>query len=190
VGYLYPDQPLLDTCHDGAGSRRPCRNTPLESSPPPALCTTELPPPIKEDIEPLQELEHQQPAPQAEAALSGALFQPEDPPPGGKTGVERQGKDQTKSPTCLQHSSTSYPKICVRLRGSSPSSSKHRARVDRKSDSERLTLSGHRRTCLCHRLLHPCGLFAELIRYQLWHYVTDSDEDCSLGASETALVWG
>ncbi len=54
---------------------------PLESSPPPALCTTELPPPIKEDIEPLQELEHQQPAPQAEAALSGALFQPEDPPP-------------------------------------------------------------------------------------------------------------
>jgi len=48
-----------------------------------------------------------------------------------------------------------------------------------KSDSERLTFLGlaeHAKVVGSH---NPCGLFAELIRRQCWHFVTESDEDAA-----------
>jgi hypothetical protein len=48
-----------------------------------------------------------------------------------------------------------------------------------KSDSERLTflsLAEHAQVVGSH---NPCGLFAELIRRQCWHFVTESDEDAA-----------
>src|SRR5262245_19737780 len=62
---------------------------PSSVSPPPSVfCTTGLPPLHKEHIQPFQELEHQQPAPQAEAARPAAPLPPVAPTSGGKTGAE------------------------------------------------------------------------------------------------------
>src|SRR5713101_2268919 len=80
---------------------------PTFASPPPSeFCTGALPPLLKKNQEPLQELQHQQPAPPAEAAPPAMPLPPAAPTPGATTGVEQQGKDQTTSPTLpptLQH---------------------------------------------------------------------------------------
>jgi hypothetical protein len=48
-----------------------------------------------------------------------------------------------------------------------------------KSDSERLTfLATAEHACIIGST-NPCGLFASLICRQLWHHVTDSDEDAA-----------
>jgi hypothetical protein len=47
------------------------------------------------------------------------------------------------------------------------------------SDSARLTFLATAEHACVIGSSNPCGLFAALIRRQLWHYVTDSDEDAA-----------
>ena len=54
---------------------------PASASPPPAtFCTSKLPPLAKENQEPFQELQHQKPAPLAEAAPQPCPSHPQPPP--------------------------------------------------------------------------------------------------------------
>jgi len=154
---------------------------PSSQSPPPSeFCTTGLPPLPKEDQEPLQELQHQQPAPPADAALAATPLQSAAPTPDGQTGVEQQAKDQTTSPTLpptLQHIVPEDLRDTARLL-----TLFEQAQIQGligTSDSARLTfLATAEHACIIGSS-NPCGLFAALIRRQLWHYVTDSDEDAA-----------
>jgi hypothetical protein len=47
------------------------------------------------------------------------------------------------------------------------------------SDSDRLTFLGLAEHARVVGSANPCGLFAELVRRQCWHFVTDSDEDAA-----------
>jgi hypothetical protein len=47
------------------------------------------------------------------------------------------------------------------------------------SDSERLIFLGLAEHARVVGSANPCGLFAELVRRQCWHFVTDSDEDAA-----------
>src|SRR5262249_60604085 len=75
--------------------------TPSSESPPPlAFSTTKLPPPHKEYREPLQELEHQKPAPQADRATLPLPFQhTESGSRGSTTGIYIQKREKTKKTT-------------------------------------------------------------------------------------------
>jgi len=58
-----------------------------ESPPPPAFSTTKLPPPHKAHREPLQELQHQKPAPQADIAVLPPPYQHTKPASGKPTSL-------------------------------------------------------------------------------------------------------
>jgi hypothetical protein len=149
------------------------------ASPPPAeFCTTGLPPLHKEHTEPFQEFQHQQPAPPAEATLSAPPLHPADPTPDGQTGVEQQGKDQTRNPTLpptLQHIIPEDLRDTARLLALFEQA--QRQGLIGKGDSARLTFVATAEHARVIGSTNPCGLLAALIRRQLWHYVTESDED-------------
>jgi hypothetical protein len=154
---------------------------PATASPPPSeFCTSGFPPLYKEYIEPFQEFQHQQPAPPAEAAQSAAPFQPIEFTPGGTTGVEQRGKDQTTSrplPPALQHIVPDDLCDTARLLALFEQAQQHG--LIGPSDSARLTFLATAEHARVMGSTNPCGLFAALIRRQLWHYVTDSDEDAA-----------
>jgi len=153
-----------------------------ESPPPPAFSTTTLPPPHKAHREPLQELQHQKPAPQADMAVLPLPCQHPEPASGGPTsGVDTQERDKTKKATnhtpTLSHIVPEDLTDTTRLLALFEQA--HTQGLLGKSDSERLTflsLAEHATVVGSH---NPCGLFAELIRRQCWHFVTESDEDAA-----------
>src|SRR5262249_26466261 len=75
--------------------------TPSSESPPsPAFSTTKLPPPSKEYKEPLQELQHQKPAPQADMTTLPFPIQHAEPISSGPaSGVDMQERENTKKAT-------------------------------------------------------------------------------------------
>ena len=154
---------------------------PASASPPPAeFCTSKLPPLAKKNQKPLQELQHQEPAPLADAAPAAPPRLPAAPTPSGTIGVEQQGKDQTTSPTLpptLQHIVPDDLHDTARLLALFEQAQRHE--LIGPSDSARLTFLATAEHARVIGSTNPCGLFAALIRRQLWHYVTDSDEDAA-----------
>jgi hypothetical protein len=166
--------------HLQAGEHAATRTT--ISPPPSELCTTGLPPLIKENKEPFQDLQHQQPAPQADlplpplspydsAATSSELI----------SGVQNQGQEQTKPstppPPTLHHIVLEDLRETDRLLALFAQAQTQG--LIGTSDHDRLTFfatAEHARVIGAH---NPCGLLAALIRRQLWHYITDSDEDAA-----------
>jgi len=154
---------------------------PSSASPPPSVfCTPGLPPLPKEHREPFQEFEHQQPAPQAETARPAAPRQRIAPTSDSKPGAQQQDKAPTTSPSLpptLQHTVPDDLRDTTRLLVLF-----EQAQIQGligASDPERLTfLATAEHACLIGST-NPCGLFAALVRRQLWHYVTDSDEDAA-----------
>jgi hypothetical protein len=153
-----------------------------ESPPPPAFSTTKLPPPYKAYREPLQELQHQKPVPQADIATLPLPFQHTEPVSGGSTsGVYIQEREKTKKTTnhtpTLSHIVPEDLTDTTRLLALFEQA--HTQGLIGKSDSERLTflsLAEHAKVVGSH---NPCGLFAELTRRKCWHFVTESDEDAA-----------
>jgi hypothetical protein len=153
-----------------------------ESPPPPAFSTTKLPPPYKAYREPLQELQHQKPAPQADIATLPLPFQHTEPVSGGSTtGVYIQEREKTKKTTNhtprLSHIVPEDLTDTTRLLALFEQA--HTQGLIGKSDSQRLTflsLAEHAKVVGSH---NPCGLFAELTRRKCWHFVTESDEDAA-----------
>ena len=154
---------------------------PASQSPPPSeLYTARLPPLSMEYIEPLQELQDHQPPPQAEAAPLATPLYPTAPIPGGTTGVETQGKDTTKHPPfspTLQHIVPDDLRDTERLLALFEQA--QRQGLIGTSDRARLTFLATAEHACVIGSSNPCGLFAALIRRQLWHYVTDRDEDAA-----------
>jgi len=151
-----------------------------ESPPPPAFSTTKLPPPSKEYREPLQELQHQKPAPQADMAPLPFPTQHAEPVSSGPaSGVDTQEREKTKRAT--NHTPTlshivpedliDTPRLLTLFEQA------YTQGLIGKSDSERLTFLGLAEHAKVVGSSNPCGLFAELVRRQLWHFVTDGDED-------------
>src|SRR5215467_8852934 len=153
-----------------------------ESPPPLAFSTTKLPPPYKEYKEPLQELEHQKPALQADSATLPLPLQHAEPVSGGRTsGAYTQAREKTKKTT--NHTPTLSHIVPEDLTNTSRLlalfEQAHTQGLIGKSDSERLTflsLAEHAKVVGSH---NPCGLFAELTRRKCWHFVTESDEDAA-----------
>jgi hypothetical protein len=155
---------------------------PLESPPPPQLCTTALPPLSKEDTEPLQELTHQQPAPQAETPLTTQPPQYATPASNPRpSGVQKYTQGQTKTatppPPTLRHIVLNDLRDTARLLALFEQAQQH-GWIGH-SDSARLTFLATAEHACVIGSSNPCGLFAALIRHQRWHYVTDSDEDAA-----------
>jgi hypothetical protein len=157
--------------------------TPASASPPPpAFSTTASPPPNKEYREPLQELQHQQPAPHADIAPALPLFPPTAPGfDGPSAGVTKHAQEHPKQtttvPPTLRHIVPDDLQDTARLLALFEQAQRHG--LIGHSESDRLTFLGlaeHARVVGTH---NPCGLFAALIRRQRWHYVTDSDEDAA-----------
>jgi hypothetical protein len=153
-----------------------------ESSPLPAFSTTKLPPPHKEYREPLQELLHQKPAPQADMAILPFSFTHTEPvssrPASGVDTQEREktkrGKNHTPSLSHIVPEDLTDTRRLLALFEQA-----HSQGLIGKSDSERLTflsLAEHAKVVGSH---NPCGLFAELTRRKCWHFVTESDEDAA-----------
>jgi hypothetical protein len=155
--------------------------SPASASPPPAaFCTSKLPPLVKEHQEPLQELEHQEPAPLADAAPATTPLPFAAPTPRETTGVKPQDTDQTTIPTLpptLHHIVPEDLRDTPRLLALFAQAQQHG--LIGPSDSARLTFLATAEHARVMGSTNPCGLFAALIRRQLWHYVTDSDEDAA-----------
>jgi hypothetical protein len=161
-----------DTAHRPAG----------ESPPLPDFCTTQLPPPDKEHREPLQELIHQKPTPQAHSHTPSQLPRHTEPASGGSShGVHQQRKER------INTSTTEAPT----LRHLVPNDLQDTARLlilfeqaqtqglIGKSESDRLTFVALAEHATVVGSTNPCGLFAALLHRQCWHFVTDSDEDAA-----------
>jgi len=130
----------------------------------------------------LQELQHQNPAPEADIAVLPLPCQHTGPASGGPTsGVDTQERDKTKKATnhtpTLSHIVPEDLTDTTRLLALFEQAHTHG--LIGKSDSERLTflsLAEHATVVGSH---NPCGLFAALIRRQCWHFITESDEDAA-----------
>ena len=153
-----------------------------ESPPPPTFSTTKLPPPHETHREPLQEPQHQEPAPQADVAAVPVPFQHTEPVSSGPaSGVDTQDRQKIKQ--AKNHTPTLSHIVPEDLTDTSRLltlfEQAHTQGLIGKSDSERLTflsLAEHAKVVGSH---NPCGLFAELTRRKCWHFVTESDEDAA-----------
>jgi hypothetical protein len=155
---------------------------PRESPPPPDVFTTELPPLLKEDREPFQDLQHQKPAQTADPIPPLPPPQHTEPTPcRPSSGVQKQEKKNTKTPPTqaptLRHIVLDDLRDTDRLLALFEQA--HAQGLIGKSDSQRLTFLATAEHARAIGSTNPCGLLAELIRRQLWHYVTDSDEDAA-----------
>src|SRR5262245_9373142 len=162
-GPLYPD----DTPSPG-------------SPPPPAFSTTGSPPPCIHQ-EPLQEFQHQQPAPPADPAQPAPSCPIPGPTSWAMTGGRSQGKARTPTPTTpapiLRHIVLDDLQDTARLLVLFEQA--HMQGLIGNSDSERLTFLAMAEHARVRGSSNPCGLFAELIRRQRWDYITDSDEEAA-----------
>jgi hypothetical protein len=155
---------------------------PSQSSRPGDFCTTELPPPLKEDTEPFQEFQHQEPAPHADTTLPSQLsphgvLVPSPPGSGVQQHATPQTHPATLSPPTLRHIVLEDLQDTHRLLLLFQQA--HTQGLIGKSDSDRLTFVAAAEHARVIGSPNPCGLFATLIRRQSWHYVTDSDEDAA-----------
>jgi hypothetical protein len=151
-----------------------------ESPPPPAFSTTKSPPPFKEYKEPLQEFQHQKPAPQADMATLPFPIQHAEPVSSGPaSGVDTHKREKTKRAT--NHTPTLSHIVPEDLIDTARLlilfEQAYTQGLIGKSDSERLTFLGLAEHAKMIGSSNPCGLFAELVRRQLWHFVTDGDEN-------------
>src|SRR6266446_289024 len=158
------------------------KTPPTESPPPPDLFPTELPPLLKEYKEPFQELQHQKPAQTADPVPLSTLPQHTEPAHGRpSSGVQRQEKKHTKTPLTqgptLRHIVLDDLRDTDRLLALFEQA--HGQGLIGKSDSQRLTFLATAEHARVIGSANPCGLLAELIRRQCWHYVTESDEDAA-----------
>ena len=156
--------------------------SPASASPPPSeLCTTGLPPLSKEHQRTLPGVS----TPATRSTGGNRPLRSTSPPrshsPLAETLVLRhRTKTRRSLPPCLPHSSTLSPTISVIQHDSSPSSQQAQQQgLIGKSDSARLTFVATAEHACVIGASNPCGLFAALIRRQLWHYVTDRDEDAA-----------
>jgi hypothetical protein len=161
-----------------------------ESPPPPEFFTTGLPPLPKEHRQPFQELQHQQPAPQADFSTPSSPH-PHIAPASSRlsAGVQNQVQEHS-TPTTIQPPT---------LRHIVPEDLQDTARLLTlfaqaqtqgligKSDSERLTFLALAEHAKVVGSQNPCGLFAALVQRQHWHFVTDSDEDVAQARLKTYL---
>jgi hypothetical protein len=152
------------------------------SPPPPAFSTTESPPPTKEYREPLQEIKHQKPAPHADLAPALPPRPHTAPGFGGPSaGIKKQAQaDTTKTtpiPSTLRHIVPDDLQDTARLLALFEQAQMQG--LIGNSESERLTFLGLAEHAKVVGSSNPCGLFAELVRRQCWHFVTDSDEDAA-----------
>jgi hypothetical protein len=160
------------------------------SPPPPAFCTTGLPPLLKEHQQPFQELHHQEPARQADVPTPSPPHQPiASAPSSPSSGVKPQVQAYS-TPTPLQP-----PTLCHIV----PEDLQDTARLLTlfaqaqtqgligKSDSDRLTFLALAEHAKVVGSQNPCGLFAALVQRQHWHFVTDSDEEVAQARLKTYL---
>jgi hypothetical protein len=154
---------------------------PTSTLPPPSeFCTTGLPPLFKENREPFQEFQHQQPAQAVETARSTPPPPTAALTPHEKTGVKTQKAHTTEPPTSpptLQHLVPEDLRDTARLLALFEQA--HQQGLIGQSDSARLTFVAAAEHAWIIGTSNPCGLFAALIRRQLWSYVTDRDEDAA-----------
>jgi hypothetical protein len=150
------------------------------SPPPPEFFTTELPPLLKEDIQPLQELQHQEPARQADSTTPSQPLEHTAPASSGpSSGVQKQDQEHRKQttirPPTLHHIVPEDLQDTARLLTLLEQTQTQG--LIGKSDSDRLTFVALAEHAKMVGSTNPCGLFAALVRRQQWHFVTDSDED-------------
>jgi hypothetical protein len=166
----------------GKASQDDARTPSSESPPPPAFSTTKLPPPSKEYKEPLQELQHQKPAPQADIATLPFPIQHAEPVSSGPaSGVNTQEREKTKKAT--NHTPTLSHIVPEDLTDTSRLLTLFEQAYTQgligESESERLTFLSLAEHAKVVGASNPCGLFAALVRRQCWHFVTESDEDAA-----------
>jgi hypothetical protein len=129
-----------------------------ETPPPPPLSTTKTPPPEELNRKPLREQKHQEPA------------------PGGKNpGVLTDGKE--KKPPTLRHIIPEDLRDTERLLALFEEAQK--VKVIGGSESERLTFIATAERARLVGTTNPCGLFAQLVRRRLWHFLTQEDEEAA-----------
>jgi len=153
-----------------------------ESPPPPDFCPPQLPPLHKEYRKPLQELKHQEPAPRVDAPTPSPLLQHTDPTSSGpSSGLTKQDKEHSKKTNThvpnLRHIVLEDLQDTARLLTLFEQAQTQG--LLGKSDSERLTFLALAEHATVVGSQNPCGLFAALVQRQLWHFVTDRDEDAA-----------
>jgi hypothetical protein len=128
----------------------------LRSRPPERLSTTESRPP-RNNKEPFQESKHQKPA------------------SGGNTGVSKENKKN--DPPSIHHIIPDDLRDTERLLSLFEDAQAHGCIGG--SENDRLTFIATAEHARFVGSTNPCGLFAQLIRRQLWHFVTADDEDAA-----------
>jgi len=151
------------------------------SPPPPAFCTTGLPPLPKEHKQPLQERKHQEPVPQLKSPPpSQPLRHIEPVVPKPSSGVDKQGKANFKA-------TAATPTLCHIVSDDLQDTARLLTLFEQaqtqsligKSERDRLTFVALAEHATVVGSTNPCGLFAALLHRQCWHFVTDSDEDAA-----------
>jgi hypothetical protein len=174
INLFWTRVPLTPAAQDDA--QPPSSPSPL----PPTLCTPLSPPPSKEHPEPFQDAQHQQPAPPADLTPPSLPLHHTAPTSSGSaSGVTEQPKDKKPAPRVptLSHIVPEDLQDTARLLTLFAQAQTHG--LIGTSDSERLTFLGLAEHARVVGSANPCGLFAELVRRQCWHFVTDSDEDAA-----------
>src|SRR5947208_1743192 len=152
------------------------------SPPPPEFFTTGLPPLHKEYRQPLQELQHQEPALQADSPTPSQPLEHTAPASSRpSSGVKKQDQEHRKQttiqPPTLRHIVPEDLQDTARLLNLF--SQAQTQGLIGKSDSERLTFLALAEHAKVVGSQNSCGLFALLVQRQHWHFVTDSDEDAA-----------
>jgi hypothetical protein len=160
------------------------------SPPPPEFFTTGLPPLYKEYIQPFQEIQHPQPALQADCPPPSQLRQPIVPTSSGsssgsKKHVQEHGKPTTIQPPTLRCIVPEDLQDIARLL--TLFAQAQTQGLIGKSDSERLTFLALAEHAKVVGSQNPCGLFAALVQRQHWHFVTDRDEEAAQTRLKTYL---
>jgi hypothetical protein len=164
--------------------------TSSSSPPPPEFCTTGLPPLSKEYIQPFQEIQHPEPALQADSPPPSQPRQPivpasSGPSSGGKKQVQEHGKPTTIQPPTLCRILPEDLQDIARLL--TLFAQAQTQGLIGKSDSERLTFLALAEHAKVVGSQNPCGLFAALVQRQHWHFVTDRDEEAAQTRLKTYL---
>jgi hypothetical protein len=131
---------------------------PTESPPPVSLSTHKTPPPEETNKEPFQEHGHQEPAACGPQPGIGAEKTAEKPPI--LAHIIPQDLSQTDRLLALFEEAQQQGIIGG-------------------SDSERLTFVATAERARLVGTTNPCGLFAQLVRRGLWHFLTQDDEEAA-----------
>ena len=141
---------------------------------------------LKEYREPLQDPQHQKPAPQTDLPPT-PLHHRAPASSASASGVTEQHTDNKPTPRVptLSHIVPEDLQETARLLTLFEQAQAHG--LIGKSDSERLTFLGLAEHAKIIGSANPCGLFAALVRRQCWHFITDSDEDAAQQRLKTHL---